>query len=151
MNDDQLNPQLEKILKEIKLKEPKQPDMADYLSKVRSKIELKQNQSHFHFVPAAGLAFALILALCGAVYFLVNQTKSPQPQIVSKISEPAAQTASNQDLSLEEEMAILEAFSEDYPAGTSDLLGDEAAAEDLVLLDEIEFTITPAVQGTFSS
>jgi len=37
-------------------------------------------------------------------------------------------------------MAVLEAFSEEYPAGTSDLLGDDETMNDLVLMDEIDFS-----------
>ena len=44
MEHDQLDPQIEKLLKDVKLKEPKQQEMTDYLSQVRSKITIKQRK-----------------------------------------------------------------------------------------------------------
>lgn len=153
MENDQLDPQIEKLLKEVKLKEPRRQEMTDYLSGVRSKITIKQNQTHFYFVPA-GIVLVVILVLSGFIYWLIqNQSKEENPvTTVAKISAPIAKSISvSNSLSLEEEMAILGAFSDEYPNGTSDLLGDEESMEDLVLMDEIEFTVTPAQSTSFGS
>ena len=163
MKEDQLDPQVEKILREVKLKEPKKEEMTNYLSNVRSKIELKQNQSQFPVAPI-GIALAVTLALAGLIYFVVPNLSKEEAQIpvISQKSEapivpvaPAAVPAQapTQSFSLEEELDILEAFSEEYPAGTSDLLGDDGVIEDLVLIDEIELnSISSASQSSsFSS
>ncbi len=139
MNENQSDPKIEKLLSQVKLKEPKPAEMKDFLSKVHSKIELEQNQSHFHFVPI-GAALVLILALSGLIYWMVQPKQEIQIPTVSKISEPIPQNAPAKQLSLVEEMAVLEAFSEEYPVGTSDLMGAEGTMEDLVLIDEIELT-----------
>ncbi len=141
MKEDQ-DPNIEKLLSQVKLKEPKPEEMTDFLSNVHSKIKLEQNQSHLHFV-SIGVALVLVLALSGFIYWMVQSQPKPEVQIpaVSKISEPISQNAPAKQLSLVEEMAVLEAFSEEYPTGTSDLLGDEGTTEDLVLIDEIELTV----------
>lgn len=142
MNENQPDPKIEKLLSQIKLKEPKPAEMKDYLSKVHSKIELKQDRNQILFVPG-GAALVLVLALSGFIYWMVQNQPKPAVQIpaVSKISEPIPQIVSAKQLSLAEEMAVLEAFSEEYPIGTSDLLGAEGTMEDLVLIDEIELTV----------
>ena len=165
MKHDQLDPQIEKLLNGVKLKEPKQRDMTNYLSQVRSKITIQQNQTQFHFVPF-GVALVVILVLSGLIYWAVqNQSKGENPMRHSLSSSAHSKIASSashprHDViargpradeaipnSLEEEMAILEAFSDEYPNGTGDVLSDEETVEDLVLIDEIEFAIAPT-QGT---
>lgn len=150
MKDDPLDPEIEKLLAEVKLKELRPEAMQDYLSKVHSKIALKQNQTQFHFVTVSAAA-AVVLALAGLIYWILagNQIKEEvQIPTVSKMVQPALKTAPTSNLSLDEELAILEAFSEDYLSGTSDLLGDEGTIEDLVLMDELELTMTPSPSGS---
>ena len=149
MKEDRLDPQIEKLLNEVKLKQPEASEMTDYVSMVRSKIELKQQQPTFHFAPA-GIAMASVVMLAGLAFLMFfNQPKKevleiPAVSVVSQ-SNPAPVPTPIQGLTLEEEMAILEAFS----AESSDILGAEAVLEDLVLIDEVEFAITPsASQGT---
>ncbi len=144
MKDDQLDPQMKQLFNKVKLKEPKRAEMTDYLSKVRSKVDFKRNQAHFHFAPV-GIALVLVAVLSGLIYWVVQNQPKEKAQIsmVSKISEQVPKPVSTPNLSLEEEMAILEAFNEEYPNETNDLLGDEGALEDLVLMDEVEFTVTP--------
>ncbi len=144
MKEDQLDPQMKQLFHEVKLKEPKREEMTDYLSKVRSKIDFKQNQTHFHFAPV-GIALVFIAALSGLIYWVVQNQPKEKAQIsmVSKISKQVIKPVSTPNLSLEEAMVVLEAFSEAYPNETNDLLGDEGAMEDLVLMDEVEFTVTP--------
>ncbi len=137
MNENQSAPKIEKLLSQVKLKEPKPEEMKDFLSKVHSKIELEQNQSHLHFAPI-GVALVLVLALSGLIYWAVQPKQKIRIDAVSKVSEAVSQIAPVKNLSLVEEMAILEAFSEEYPVGTSDLMGAEGTIEDLVLIDEIE-------------
>ena len=138
MKEDQ-DPIIQKLLGQVKLKEPKPEEMKDFLSQVHSKIELEKSPAHFNFVPV-GAALALVLALSGLIYWAVQPKQEIRIDAVSKISEPVSQIVPTKNLSLVEEMAILEAFSEEYPVGTSDLMGAQGTIEDLVLIDEIELT-----------
>ncbi len=143
--DDQLDQQVEKLLNDVKLKQPNPEQMTDYLSAVRSKISLRQNQFSFHFVPF-GIALVSVAAV-GLIVFALSsqpQKEAQQTPAVAEISKSAVSPApERQNLTLEEEMAILEAFSEEYPGETTDVLGDDGALEDLVLIDEVEFNATP--------
>ncbi|GEM_PF-4845117 len=138
MKENQLDSQVDKLLSEIKLKEPRKEEMTDYLSKVRLKIDERKSHPQNYFFPL-GVAFALTFA----IYFMVQVQPKKEPtlfQTAQKVSEPGTGKKFQKSLSLEEEMAVLEAFSEEYPAGTSDLLGDDETMNDLVLMDEIDFS-----------
>lgn len=151
MENEPLDPKIEKLLNEVKLKEPRPQEMTNYLSQVRSKITLEQNKTHFHFAPVA-IVLVASLAIAGFIYWLIqNQPEEENSISTVAVSEPVKPSVQTSKVSLEEEMAILEAFSDEYPNGTSDLLGDEESMEDLVLMDEIEFTVTPAQSTSFGS
>ena len=139
--------QLEKILSEVKLKEPKREEMNDYLSQVRQKIKVQTDYPRFHFAPLiVGLIF--VAGLCALVYFNIKPKiqKESLPE-VSTVVKQAPQTL-NKTFTLEEEMKVLEAFSQEYPADTGDLFGDQEAAEEIILLDEVELSHLPAASSS---
>ena len=143
--DDQLDQQVEKLLNDVKLKQPNSEQMTDYLVGVRSKIELRQKQFSFHFVPF-GIILVSVAAVGLIVFVLSTQPKKESQPIpaIPEVSKSAVSSAlDRQNLTLEDEMAILEAFSEEYPAETTDVLGDDGVLEDLVFIDEVEFNATP--------
>jgi hypothetical protein len=174
MEEERLTPELEKLLKQVRLKEPSQELMADYLTGVNAKIERRMSAPHFGFREGV-LVFAVGLILAGLFYFLLapslNHEPTPEiqpviarhdqiePEAISEIASLPPQSASDPprilagptvarnderipevDLSLEEELALLEAFEEELSEQESDWLEDEELLEELALLDELELS-----------
>lgn len=152
MNQEELPPELENILKQVKLKEPPESVMKNYLSEVNARIDRHGQGFHVSF-PQVVLVCVLGFSLMGVLYL----TLVARPKPVDVTSEPVqtmeakSQTITvehkvqiNQKVrSVEEEMAVLEAFSEEHGEGVAELFGDEEVFEDLSQLDEVELATPP--------
>ncbi|MBI1977719.1 MAG: hypothetical protein HYS55_03090 [Candidatus Omnitrophica bacterium] len=152
MNQEELPPELEKILKRVKLKEPPERLMKDYLSGVNAKIDRRGQGFHVSF-PQVALACVIGLSLVGVLYL----TFMARPKAIELVSEPIQKVeakpqvvavesqvqATQKALSVEEEMAVLEAFSEEHGEGVAEFFGDEEMFEDLSQLDEVELATPP--------
>ena len=156
MNQEKLSPELEKILNQVKLKEPPRELVKDYVEGVNLRIDRKLRQPVFGF-PQLVLAFAVGAATVGIFYWVVqgrlrpgtSEELFPMTQRVGTVveSEKAVQKpAQGKPLSLEDEMAILEAFGEDIQNGTADLVSDDEVYEEIAFLDDIELS-QPASMG----
>lgn len=148
MEEERLTPELEKLLKQVRLKEPSQELMADYLTGVNAKIDRRMSAPHFGFREGV-LVFAVGLILAGLFYFLLapSLNHEPTPKLVTSDSESnlpqglqAIIVPPPAELSLEEELALLEAFEEELSDQESDWLEDEELLEELALLDELEIS-----------
>lgn len=151
MDQEKLSPELEKLISRVKLKEPPRQMMSRYLSEVNAKIDQGIKSSHWGF-PQFGAVFAIGLALAGSLYFFLARPQmqpahevkaiSVQPSTESQKTEIASSKlpAAQKPLTLEEEMAVLEAFSDESLDESAELFGDEEALEDLTVLDEVELS-----------
>ena len=158
-NKEDLAPELEKLISKVKLKEPPQELMRNYLSGVNAKINQGTKGNHFGF-PQLAVFLVIGMALAGFLYFfLVLSQIKPVSEVkpvsvrqdvvsqgaqvlnlaVSKIRNSNTISA-QKSLTLEEELAILEAFGEEFSDESSDVLGDDEAIDELVVLDEIELS-----------
>src|SRR3989338_1353316 len=132
MDQEELTPELEKLLKQVRLREPSQELMADYLAGVNAKIERRMNAPHFGFREAV-MVVGVGLILAGLFYFLfapsLSQERAPEiqpalsqtqneeeavseqatPDVESNLpQEPQTITVpTSEALSLEEELALL--------------------------------------------
>ncbi|MBI4000057.1 MAG: hypothetical protein HY351_05520 [Candidatus Omnitrophica bacterium] len=164
MDKEHLSPELEQLIRKVRLKEPPEGLMADYLAGVNAKIDRGASGSHFGF-PQVAMVLAVGLALAGAAYFywvrpqtqsapdvetttfVVSET-SVQPNNEATVLDNTEQPLSSEipstpvqkSLSIEEEMAVLEAFGEELDEEGIDLLGDDEVFEELGQLDEIELS-----------
>jgi len=173
MDQEELTPELEKLLKQVRLREPSQELMADYLAGVNAKIERRMNAPHFGFREAV-MVVGVGLVLAGLFYFLfapsLSQERAPeiQPVIARHVQNDAEAiptlpaggseiaslpTVARNDeriqqeaLSLEEELALLEAFEEELSNQEGDWLEDEELLEELALLDELEISSASGAQ-----
>ncbi|MBI4394701.1 MAG: hypothetical protein HY583_00740 [Candidatus Omnitrophica bacterium] len=140
-NQEPLAPELEQLIKQVKLKEPSKERMTDYLAGVNAKIDRGAPPTSFGF-PQVAVILAVGLVMAGLAYFYwirpssVGADPRVRPQENGQAQGPAPTTPS---LSIEEEMAVLEAFGEEYDSEIQDLLGDDETLEELAQLDEIEF------------
>lgn len=167
-NQDKLTPELEKLLKQVRLKEPPKDLMTDYAAGVNAKIEQQSGKPHFGFpqvvlVTAVGLVFAGIFYFISARPLTQTQTPALQPLVDSVThhsKEPfgARTPRSTQDdnlsealqsvnapvqaeeFSIEEEFVLLEAFEDEFLDEENAVLGDEDLFEELSLLDELEIS-----------
>lgn len=161
-NTDQLDPELEKLLKEVKLKEPPQDKMADYLAGVHAKIDRGPVGSGFGF-PQMSLLLAAGLALMGLLYFLVvSPQRPPVPQVQEMTREareaeslPAAVSTTLEvesalapsDLSIEEEITVFEELGEGFTDEAIDLFEEDELLEELALVDELELSLVSSPQA----
>ncbi|MBI4358623.1 MAG: hypothetical protein HY584_04920 [Candidatus Omnitrophica bacterium] len=154
MDKTELTPELEKLVKGVKLKEPPEQLMADYLSGVNAKIDRGAEGAHFGF-PQIAIVLAIGLTFAGAFYLFLTRPQGESPVQVAEITQKvettplsaelsgaAAKIEPLQPLSLEEEMEVLEAFGEEFQGEASDLFGDEEVFEELAQLDELELSPT---------
>ena len=162
MDEDKLTPEIEKLLKQVKLKEPPQELMKDYLGGVHNKINQQSGTPHFGF-PQVSLVLAVGLVFAGVFYFmsarsvnhqagyelppvLVQAPEQTTPEMAApstEVSLPEVQlSVSNQgtELSLEEESTLLETLESGFSDEEDEVLGDEDLFEELALLDELEIS-----------
>ncbi|MBI4372810.1 MAG: hypothetical protein HY585_03690 [Candidatus Omnitrophica bacterium] len=138
-NQEQLSPELERVIKQVRLKEPPSEFMADYLAGVNSKIDRGVPHSQFGF-PQIAMVLAIGLVMAGVAYFYFGyEPRASQVKVIPDVSI-------SKPLSVEEEMMILEAFSEELADGTGDPFGDDEILEELWQLEEIEFLGGPSAQ-----
>ena len=158
MDEDRKDPEIESMLKGVKLKEPSQKDMTNFLSGVHEKIDRGYGNEVIGF-RQIGLIFVVGVALAGLIYFISTRSKvEPAHQVetlnrmeapletplpASVLQNPAGEKPlTRKPLSLEEEMAVLEAFEDEFGDETTDLFGDSEVLEELATLDELEFSVT---------
>ena len=145
MEQEELSPELKKLMGKVKLKEPSPEVMANYLSEVNAKINKGIKSSHFGF-PQFAVVFAVGLVFAGSLYFFLGRTqKQPVSDTgtVSSIPQPAqakAVVSSKKPLTLEEEMAILEAFGDESSNESTGTFEDEDPFEELAMLDDVELS-----------
>ena len=155
MEKKELDPELERLIDSVKLKEPPQELMRDYLSGVNAKID--QSAKWFHLgLPQLTVLCAIGLVSAGLMYFLIPHTKLviQVPKTVKTVEvaparspEPKVQqNTSSKPLSIEEEMAVLRAFAEERSEDVVELLGDDEVFEELGQLDETELSTPSATQ-----
>ena len=149
MNQEQLDLELKQLVSKIRLKEPPQKLMENYVSEVNTKIDHEMKNSSFGF-PQLTVLLAVGFALAGLVYFFFVSTHpriepAPVAALASRTSAAAGFPAS-EDLSLEDQMALLEAFSGEYESETADSFGDDELLEELASLDELELSYTRSSQ-----
>ena len=157
--EDRLDPEIEKLVRDVKLKEPSEEEMSNYVSEVRAKINLHASGPTFGF-PQLGLLLAAGVILAGLIYFTVSRPqieKVPslkevplqdqtaqipgQPPLVWKDGKWVSQDAKiPKQLSIEESITVLEAFGEEFSDEASDLYRDDDILEELTFLDEIELS-----------
>ena len=159
---DQLDPELQELLKKTKLKEPPEKLMADYLSGVNEKIDRGIGKPHFGFPPLALVLVAGVLLAGIFYYFLAEPEKEPvmqavAPAVVAPIEVPSQPPPSvpaeanltdtagqpqpaSESLSIEEQIAILESFAEEFPDETGELFGEEELLNEFEALDEMELS-----------
>ncbi len=166
MDNESLPPELEGMLSKVRLKEPSKETMAGYLSGVNAKIDRGPVGTNFGF-PQVGILLLVGLAFAfGIIYlFALNPNKEPiqvAPQIQSEMATPSApkfateqaettsqvtQQASG-ELSLEDQMALLEALEEETGSDTIDLFGDDELFDEIALLDNVEFSAFESAQAS---
>ena len=171
MDQDKLSPELEKLLKQVKLKEPSKDLMADYLAGVNAKINQQSGMPHFGF-PQVTLILAVGLVFAGIFYFVIarplNHDEAPaiQPTVsvishseersdeesktetlrfaqgdnIPKALHSVSIPVQEEELSLNDELALLEAFEGGSSDEEDNALGDEDLFEELALLDELEIS-----------
>ncbi len=155
MDQEKLTPELEKLISKVKLKEPPREMMTNYLSEVNTKIDQGIRSSHFGFPQVTGF-FVIGLTLAGVLYFflmhpaahvkevsveknIADRSQEVTSPITSYIQTSTA-PVSQKSLTLEEEMAVLEAFGDEFSDESVGLFGDDEALEELTVLDEVELS-----------
>jgi len=154
MDQEKLTPELEKLISKVKLKEPAPKIMANYLSEVNAKIDQGVGGPHFGF-PQVTVFFVIGAALAGFLYFFlvhpqvqpafeiknasvkedgIDQSRQMASLIPPRIQSTAG-TSTQKSLTLEEEIAVLEASDE-----SADVFGDDEALDELTVLDEVELS-----------
>ena len=170
MDEELRDPEIEKLLKEIKLQEPSEQEMADFVSGVHLKIAQGHGAPTVGF-RQIGIVLVASIAFAGLVYFMYQLSSSqpvrlvPQNVVVTDripiqapdsqskiVSSPepapaALQRASSGTLSMEDEMAVLEALSEEFPDEASDILADDELLDELATLDELEISLPASTQA----
>lgn len=186
MDREQLALELERLMNQVRLKEPPRELMADYLSGVNAKID-RGIKSHGFGFPHLAVVFAVGLTIVGLAYcFFLRFQQEPAssnetPPVIameanvgaplmappydrnelrgrdesryyqSKEIVPQArdreQLSTPEVLSIDEEMAVLEAFQEEFQDEANDLFGDEGLLEELALLDEVELSPVSVIRA----
>ena len=146
MKHENLDPELEQLVKKLKLKEPSEDVMGNYLSGINARINEQIEQSHFGF-PQFATVMAISLVLVGAVYFIYTSYIKPVKNVEaipnSQITSASSGTLPRNDakpLSLEEEMTVIEAFAEESSKDMIELFGEDAVLEELAQMDESELS-----------
>lgn len=157
MDNESLPQELQNVLSRVKLKEPSPELMVNYLSGVNAKIDRGTSGPSFGFPQVSVLLLLGIAFTFGIVYLLALNPKKEAvgPMIASQAqSEPAqkaettAQTLEvvSAQLSLEDQLTLLEAMGEESTNETIDLFGNEELLDEAALLDDVEFSDFGAVQ-----
>ena len=160
MDQDELSLELKKLLSKVKLKEPPREIMANYLSEVNAKIDGGIKNSHFNF-PQFATVFAVGVILAG-LFYLFSPRSQVKPVLetkpaVQKVQDllttvpqaPPTQVISTQKpLTVEEKMAVLEAFGDEFSDESVDLFGDDEVLEELALLDDMELSPQLSAQAS---
>lgn len=169
-NKEELTPELEQLISKVKLKEPPQELMKDYLSGVNAKIDQGIKSSYFGF--SQFTVFLVIgVVLAGVFYFfLVRLQVKPvlevKPATVQRSVKTASviaseapakihggsvqqvvadndknQASTQKPLTIEEGVAVLEAFGDEFSDESPDVFGDDdEALDELAVLDEVELS-----------
>lgn len=164
MDNESLPPELEEMLSKVRLKEPPKEAMADYLSGVNAKIDRGPVGTNFGF-PQVGILLLVGLAFAFGIIYLfgLNPKKEPIqliPQVQSeRINPPAPELVTGQtavvsqtpqpasgELSLEDQMALLETFGEETGSTTIEFFGNDELLDEVALLDSVEFSAFEGVQ-----
>ena len=160
--EDRLDPEIGKLVRDVKLKELSEEEMSNYVSEVRTRISRHASSPVFGF-PQLGLLLAVGFILAGLVYFIVirpqvekapslkevslqHQTAqtSGQPPLVQKDKKQEAKT--QKQLSIEESITVLETFGEEFSDEASDLYRDDDILKELAFLDEVELSSVSSAQ-----
>ena len=169
MDAEMKDPEIEKLLSKVRLKEVPGRRMEGFLAGVHERIDRGVGKPGFGF-PEAALVLAIGLAFAGGIYFLVLRAPAKpatQPVVVSmpapvlpvarppkdgsaifsakgRIRHYAGGVADNdrggEALSLEEESAIIEAFDEGSEEDLIEVLDDQGLLDEIDFLDTIEFS-----------
>ena len=154
MDENKLDQEIEKILKEVKLKEPSQEETTHFLRGVHEKIDQNLRARTLGF-RQFGLVLVAGLALAGLLYLIFSRFQAettPEMNVATaRAKHPPMETVSRQPsvlkpLSIEQDMAVLEAFSEELSEESSELFGEDESLGDLAVIDELEVSITPTSQ-----
>ena len=161
MDKESLPPELEGFLNKVKLKEPPRELMSDYLSGVNAKIDRGVSGKSFGFPQTVVLLLAGAAFVAGVVYLLAFHPKKDTeiqiaPAVVSRPlipEESAAQTIERavpkvaEQLSLEDQLTILEALGEESEKETLETIGNEELLDEAAFLDDIEFSGLESIQA----
>jgi hypothetical protein len=132
MDDENFDSRLRQILKDVRLKRPREKDMSDFLTGVHQKVD-KGFPAFGIGWPSIGVIVVVVAFLFGLVaFFFANLQDLPKPHI---------QFTQEETYSLEEELYFLEAFNVDVTQDLVNLASFEELLEEVVLLDELEMEL----------
>ena len=176
MDEELRDPEIEKLFKEIKLQEPSEQEMADFVSGVHMKIAQGYGARAVGF-RQVGIVLAASVAFAGLVYLLpmllgvkpavskpqitgtvveskgnagapLMAPRGPEESIGRDKSHPyMAGSVVSKPLSIEDEMVVLEALSEEFPDETSDIRTADELLDELATLDELEISLPAPAQA----
>jgi len=167
MDKDPRDLEMEEFLKNVKLKEPSERELSDFLSGVHTKIDRGVGRPSIG-VPQVAFVIAICLATIGAVYVLVfgvqkqpvrvgeavmfSADRGPAPGPVEHLTGAPAQASgaiqtADQELTIEEEQVIFDELASDPEDETIDLLDASELLDELALLDDLEFAGLSAPQA----
>ena len=89
MDQDKLTPELEKLLKQVKLKEPPQDLMTDYMTGVNVKINKQLERPRFEF-PQVMMILVVGAVFAGLSYFIFARVLGPQETPALQIPQSVA-------------------------------------------------------------
>ncbi len=166
MEEDKFMPEIDPLLKKMKLKKPSAELMANYAAEVNTKIDQMNLHKPDYRFPGAAVSLVFLMAFAGYSYFNFSRTetkRSFQPEAVltekvlpaqnhttipaqaiipadvqKKLSDEIPLKSS--PLSIEQEMAVLEAFDSDLENDSDALLDEDELVQEMNLLDEVEFS-----------
>lgn len=167
MDKESLPQVLEEALSRVRLKTPSREFMADYLSRVNTKIDHGIPAPSFGFPQMGVLLLVGVAFAFGLIYLFalspkkepaipaVSQTqsvadRSSVPEKEGQATQATVTTAKpvSDELSLKDQMTILEALGEESENETINLIGEDELLDEITLLDEVELASLESVQPT---